>query len=50
MLCQDLDCAVSHKEKSELVESKKTTDVPQRKDISSETSLLKVEIVAVLVV
>ncbi|PON82942.1 nucleotidyl transferase [Trema orientale] len=38
---KDLDCALSHKEKSELVESKKSPDVPQRKVIDSEASLLK---------
>lgn len=48
MLCQDLDCGLAHKEKAEWVESKKTLDVTERKDIYSGTSSFKVEIVVLV--
>lgn len=48
---QDIDCALAHKENSELllVESKETPDVPQRKDMSIEKSLFKVELTALVI-
>ncbi|XP_062091560.1 uncharacterized protein LOC133797618 isoform X2 [Humulus lupulus] len=38
-ILKDLDCALSGKEKSGLVEPQKTSDVPQAKDIYNDTSL-----------
>lgn len=49
LFCQDVDCALAHKEKAESVESKKTPDVPQRKDMYNDKSLFKVEMAPLVV-
>lgn len=45
MTCQECDCGLADKEKSELIGSKKMLNVPRAKEINEETLSLKVEMV-----